>query len=89
MKLVIDGREVQAQMGQSLLDIVKQMGLITGKLSADPLVAKIAGEVFTLNYIPLRRKDVESERATLRRAMAASDGRIHLLRYADPTGKDA
>ncbi len=89
MNLVIDGHNVSVQPEQRLLDIIRQLGLCTGKLSTDPLAAKIAGEVFTLNYIPLRQKDVHQDRSSMRRAMAASGGQVHLLRYSDPTGKDA
>ena len=89
MKLVIDGCEVIAQPGQSLLDIIKNLGFISGKLSADPIAARIAGEVFTLNYIPLREKDAAGECHNTRRAMAASRGEIKLIRYSDPAGKDA
>ncbi|MBQ7378472.1 MAG: nucleoside kinase [Clostridia bacterium] len=89
MKLWIDGREFEARAGQSLLDIVQELGLCTGRLSDDPLVAKIAGEVFTLNYIPLRQKDVLPDRESKRKAMAASGGKIRLLRYADAAGKAA
>ena len=49
MKLIIDGREVTARADQSLLDIIKEMGLVTGKLSTDPIAAKIGGDIFTLN----------------------------------------
>ena len=56
----------------------------------DPLAAKIAGRVFTLNYIPVRQKDIDTpERSSVRKAMAASDGKVTLLRYSDPTGRDA
>lgn len=89
MKLTIDGCEVIARPGQSLLNIVSNLGLICGKLSEDPLVARIAGEVFTLNYIPLREKDAAGENHNTRRAMAASGGAVTLLRYSDPAGKDA
>ncbi len=89
MKLIIDGRPVEAQTGQSLLQIIQNMGLCTGKLSQDPLVAKIAGEVFTLNYIPEREKELLTERYSTRRAMAASGGVVHMLRYSDPAGKEA
>lgn len=88
MKLYIDGIEVTAMPDESLLDIVKRLGLIKGKLSTDPLAAKIAGEVFTLNYIPLRSKDVATDGETKRKAMAASGGKIKLLRYTDPAGYD-
>jgi uridine kinase len=53
-----------------------------------PLAAKIAGEVFNLNYIPLREKDATPDSPTIRRAMAASGGEVHLLHYADPAGKE-
>ena len=88
MKLSIDGRKIEARPGQSLLDMIKDMGLCTGRLSEQPLAAKIAGDVFTLNYIPLRLKDVQPDRATKRRAMEASGGKIRLLRYADAQGRE-
>ena len=86
MKLNIDGREVIAGADQSLLDIVKEMGLVTGKLSTDPIAAKIAGDIFTLNYIPLREKDVRDDLERTREAVAASGGNIRLVRYSDPAG---
>ncbi|MBO7296295.1 MAG: nucleoside kinase [Clostridia bacterium] len=89
MKLNIDGREVQAKAGESLLDMITKMGLRTGNLSDEPLAAKIAGDVFTLNYIPLREKDVLPDRESKRRAMAASGGKIRLLRYSDAQGRAA
>ena len=87
MKLLIDGIEITPTPGQSLLEIVTEMGLMKGTLASDPLAAKISGRVFTLNYIPVREKDVK-ERESMRRAMAASGGVIRLLRYTDPVGRD-
>ncbi len=89
MKLNIDGYVYWVKTGQSLLEIIREMGLCSGKLSSDPIAAKIAGEVFTLNYIPMREKDAAHERESIRKAMAASEGNVRLLRYADPSGKDA
>ena len=88
MKLTIDGLRVDAQPGMSLQELVQSLGLDTRKLSSRPLAAKIAGEVFNLNYIPLRHKDTAPERPSIRRATAASAGTVHLLHYSDPTGKD-
>ena len=88
MKLIIDGYSVTATLDRSLLDIVKELGMIKGKLSTDPIAAKIAGEVFTLNYIPVRQKDVITERESTRRAMEASGGVVRLLHYSDPTARD-
>lgn len=89
MKLIIDNVEYIAKAGESLYDIAKNLGLFSGKLSSDPIAAKIAGRVFTLNYIPLREKDLAPERNTIRRAMNASGGVIRLIRYQDHAGRDA
>ena len=88
MKLCIDGITVEPKLNESLLDIVQRLGLDVKSLSQRPIAAKIAGEVFNLNYVPVRQKDVTEERTSIRRAMAASDGIIQLLRYTDPAGKD-
>ncbi len=89
MKLIIDNKPYEALPGESLYDIVKKLGFVNGQLSNDPIVAKISGRVFTLNYIPVREKDIQPERKTIRTAMAASDGTVKLLRYSDPQGRDA
>ena len=87
MQLKIDGVAVQANPGQSLRELVTALGMDSPSLKERPLAAKIAGEVFTLNYIPVRVSDHEHDCATIRRAMAASHGEIHLLRYSDGVGK--
>ena len=88
MELYLDQYKVTPKPGQSLLDMVKELGLDSERLSERPIAAQIAGEVFNLNYIPLRHKDVTEDRSSIRRAMAASNGQIRLLRYTDPAGKD-
>lgn len=88
MKLNIDDIPVSPIPGESLLDIIKRTGLDDDRLSKRPIAAQIAGEVFNLNYIPLRTKDVTDERMSIRYAMAASGGVIRLLRYDDPAGRD-
>ena len=88
MNLTIDGRFIQADTGQSLLDLLRLLRLEGQNLSDRPLAAKIAGEVFTLTYIPVRKKEVQADRPSMRRAMAASGGMVRLLRYADPAGKE-
>ena len=87
MQLMIDGTAVQAQAGESLRELIIQNHMDTDELQTRPLAAKIAGEVFTLNYIPVRASDSTPESASVRRAMAASKGEIHLLRYSDGSGK--
>ena len=81
MELRIDGKGIRALPGQTLYELVCSLGLDTPELSRRPLAARIAGEVFTLNYVPVRDGEI-------RHAMAASGGEIRLLRYTDPAGKD-
>lgn len=88
MKLYIDGTEVIAKPGQTLLELVNILGLDRPELSRRPIAAKIAGEVFNLNYVPVRVSDSCPDRPSIRRAMAASKGKVHLMYYADPIGKD-
>ncbi len=88
MLLKIDGKNIEAKAGQSLYDMVKELGFFSGSLATDPLAAKIAGRVFTLNYIPVKDKDI-SERGSIPKAIAASGGNVQLLRYPDPAGKEA
>lgn len=88
MKLNIDGVVVSPLPGESLLDLIKKNGLDRRSFAKRPIAAKIAGEVFNLNYIPVREKDISDDRVSIRRAMEASDGVIQLLTYEDPAGKD-
>ncbi len=87
MQLTIDGIQADANAGESLLDIVRRLGLDSADLKTRPLAANIAGETFTLNYIPLREENAAtSQRVTLRRAMRAANGVVTLLRYDSARG---
>ena len=88
MTLYIDGRPIEAKPDQSLLDLIRELDLDTPALSTRPIAAKLAGEVFNLNYIPVRSKDNHPERPSIRRAMAASQGQVQLLRYRDGIGRE-
>jgi len=88
MKLRINGMEITAEPGQTLLELVCALGLERKLLSERPIAAKIAGEVFNLNYVPVRVSELCDERPSVRRAMAASEGEVRLLYYSDPNGKD-
>ena len=88
MTLYIDGKTVEAKVGSSLLELIRELEMDSKKLSERPLAAKIAGEVFNLNYIPIRVKDTAPDRPSIRRAMAASNGQVRLLRFQDPAGKE-
>ena len=87
MELRINGNPITPKAGQTLLELIRELDLDKDALSGRPLAAKIAGEVFTLNYIPVREQDVQ-ERITIRRAMAASNGQVQLLRYAEEAGRE-
>ena len=89
MKLRIDGLEVVARQGETLLELMRRLHLDDQRLSCRPLVAKIAGEIFTLNYVPVRQQESNPDRPSIRRAMAASGGEIRLLRYGDAPGREA
>ena len=89
MNLIIEGHSITPRPDTSLFTMVQELGLFSGKLSSDPIVAKIAGRVFTLNYVPVRSKDLAPERGSIRKAMAASDGTVELIRYDSPIGRDA
>ena len=90
MELRIDGRNVFAIAGEDLREMVVRLGLDCASLSERPLAAKIAGEVFTLNYVPVRNREMSPpDRVSIRRAMEASGGEIRLLRYRDEAGKEA
>ncbi|MBQ6892257.1 MAG: hypothetical protein IJN47_06550, partial [Clostridia bacterium] len=89
MYLNIDGRRVLAGPDKPLRELIAEAGMDAPSLKERPLAAKIAGEVFTLNYIPLRSKDANADRPSIRRAMEASGGEVRLLRYGDAAGKEA
>jgi len=88
MKLRINSRDITAQPGQTLWELIKSLNLDNEKLSQRPLAAKIAGEVFNLNYVPVRVEDLCTDRPSIRRAMAASGGDVKLLYFNDPSGKE-
>lgn len=88
MLLKIEGKEIEARAGESLLALVQALGADGTTLADRPLAAKIAGEVFTLNYVPVRKSEADADRASIRRAMVASGGEVRLLHYADPAGME-
>ena len=90
MQLYLDGIRVEALPGDSLLDLVRRIGLDSDSLATRPLAADISGEVFTLNYIPIRTPEdgeaISSPRT--RRAVRDSNGSIRLIRYNESRGRD-
>ncbi|MDO4543911.1 MAG: nucleoside kinase [Clostridia bacterium] len=87
MRLIIDGHEIEANTGESLLELVRRLGLDSESLRTRPLAADIKGEVFTLNYIPVRKTEKETTTARMRRAMRMSKGVINLIHFDDDRGK--
>lgn len=88
MKLWINEKPIEAKPGQALLELVELLGFNSEKMAERPIAAKIAGEVFNLNYVLVRVSELSADRPSIRRAMAASGGKIQLLTYRDPSGKD-
>lgn len=87
MELFIDNIPVEVQEGESLLDVVRRLGLDTNELATRPLAAQLAGETFTLRYVPIRVGRSENDPRAKRRAVRAAKGRVTLLRYGDPRGQ--
>ena len=88
MRLTVDGKELLTRPDCSLRQLLAEAGMDHCDLKHRPLAAKLAGEVFTLNYIPLRQKELQPDRPSIRRAMEASGGIVRLLRYSDGAGKE-
>ena len=88
MLLHIDGHEIQARPCESLVDILRRADLDQKEFTQRPIAAKVAGEIFNLNYIPVRITEADPDRPSVRRAMQASGGYVHLLTYSDPAGRD-
>lgn len=88
MLLTMKKQKVEVRTNETLLELLTRLNLDDGSLHSRPLAASVAGEVFNLNYIPQREKESDPGRPPVRRAMAAADGKIELLRYADPAGKE-
>lgn len=87
MKLQINSHEITARPGQTLLELIGELGLDSALLSERPVAAKIAGEIFNLNYVPERVTEQCPDRPSIRRAMEASGGVVQLVYYRDPCGK--
>ena len=87
MQMQLDGLKITARSGQSLLDMIRQSNLDSDRFSSRPIAAKMAGEIFNLNYVPIRDA-AEAAPSSLRRAVQASGGVVELLRYTDPSGRD-
>ena len=88
MRLTVDGKELLTRPDCSLRQLLAEAGMDHCDLKHRPLAAKLAGEVFTLNYIPLRQKELQPDRPSIRRAMEASGGIVRLLCYSDGAGKE-
>ena len=88
MLLTIDGISTEIRAGERLLDIVRRLNLDSADLKTRPLAANIAGETFTLNFVPLKEEPdaASNQRVTLRRAMRASNGVVTLLHYDNARG---
>jgi len=87
MQLIIDGIAITPKAGQTLREILAEQGMDAHALPTRPIAADMAGEVFTLNYVPLREHSLHADAyARTRRAVKKSGGQIRLIRYDDERG---
>lgn len=84
MQLTIDGIPVEAAQDETLLTLIRRAGLDCDHMIERPLAAQIGGEIFHLNYAPVRM--VEGA-PSARSAIQKSNGVIKLLRYPDQQGR--
>ena len=90
MQITVNGIATEVHAGESLLDIVRRLGLDTESLKTRPIAADIAGEVFTLNYIPMREKEQRGDNPTtfrMRKAIRKGGGEVKLIRYEESRGR--
>lgn len=89
MELYIDSIPVNAAPGESLLTLVKRLGLDTDSLLSRPLAADIGGEMFTLNYVPCRETDMLPDAMGYRERKAIKKGGrdIGLVRFEERRGQ--
>ena len=89
MQIRIDHLPVEAQTGESLLDLIRANGLDTDSLKTRPIAADIGGEIFTLNYVPVRQKEQGDTPTTfrMRKAIRKGGGEVKLIRYGESRGR--
>ena len=89
MQIRINGIPADARPGESLREIVMRLGLDTESLKTRPIAADIAGEVFTLNYIPMRQREQGDNPTTfrMRKAIRKGGGEVKLIRYGESRGR--
>jgi uridine kinase len=89
MQILIDSIPAEVRTGESLLDIIRRLGLDTDSLKTRPIAADIAGEVFTLNYVPMRQKEQGDAPTTfrMRKAIRKGSGEVKLIRYGESRGR--
>ncbi len=87
MQLTISGRPIEARQGESLLTLVRRLGMDDPHLSRRPLAADLAGEIFTLNYVPVRDAEMAATNDRMRKAVKKSGGTVDLIYYDEDRGK--
>ena len=89
MLLHINDIPVEANAGERLVDLVRRIGLDTDSLKTRPIAADIAGEIFTLNYIPVREENQTDAPTTfrMRKAIRRGGGEVKLIRYEESRGR--
>ncbi len=59
MKLTIENRPCEIELGQTILEKVRELGLAGERLADRPIAARIGGEIFNLGYTPMHDTDIE------------------------------
>ena len=59
MKMTVEKVPCEMELGQSILEKAKELGLVGEELSRRPLAARIGGEIFNLSYTPMHEADID------------------------------
>lgn len=84
MIITLDGVNIEANCGETLLSIIERAGLLSKDMKEKPLAAQIGGEIYQLNYDPIHMVDGEPK---ARSAVSDANGIVKLLRYGDAQGR--
>lgn len=84
MILKINGTSIQSKCGESLLGCIQRAGLDSADMRSKPLAAQIGGEIFNLNYDPVRLLD---DQENVRSAVENAQGEITLLTIESAQGR--
>ncbi len=59
MKIKLENKPCELELGQSILDLINENGLAGSDLDDRPIAARIGGELFNLAYTPMHEADID------------------------------